>query len=146
MSNYQRWQQPQALRESLSPEEMVKTQIMKCLDAFNENNAEYIHATVEALKNFLLTPDFADDEFFEDIEDLSDAWDKEKRLRQRMLQKAMQSAECSDVVEGPPMQPSTKHFTLMWMACLRVCERKGITWRKKTREDIGPGSSVSPPG
>lgn len=145
MSNYQRWQS-QALRESLSPEEMVKTQIQKCLDAFNENNPDYIHSTVDALKNFLLTPDFADDEFFDDIQDLSDDWDHEEKKRKRAYEKAAESSECMDVLDGPDLQPNTMHFTSMWMACLRLCERKGITWRKKVREDIGPSPPDSPPG
>lgn len=137
-NRFQQAQYPQ-LRESLSPEELTRNQIQKCYDAFNENNLDYIHSTVETLRMSLSTPAFTSKDFLSDIQDLAEDWDVEKEEKTRQYRRALKAAlgGCPDLVDKPSMQPSLEYYQKMFLCCLTLCEEKGITWRQKTTESVG---------
>lgn len=137
-------QQPfPGLRESLTFEEVIKGQIQKCMDAFNDNNIDYVRSSVELLKDTLWTPDFSDGEFDTDILDLDDDWKRQRKVEERRYRREFEQCRdgCPDLVEPPRSQPDALFYKKMYMACIRLCERKGITWRQKKTDSIGDVNS-----
>lgn len=137
-------QQPQAFRETLSFQDVIRNQIQKCAEAFNVEDLKMESATVQNLRTMLSTPAFSDNQFDTDIQVLLESQEQERAQKLDEHKKRLRKAVgCPDVVPPPNLMPGEDHWRQMYLCCLSLCERNGITMTPKRTDSVGLGPNPS---
>lgn len=125
------------LRESLTYDEKVATQIGKCLDALNENNVEYMQASIRALTVMIPTA-LLDEQFKQQSLDLDDDWDVKKQEMKEAYEKELAECMdgCPDLVRPPILQPNREYWEELLQVCIDLFQRKGVGFKIELNDSI----------
>ena len=136
-SNFRPQQQFNQFRESLTYEEKIAGQVSRCLDAFNENNEDFMHSTIDALLTMIPTRLY-DKDFAEELLALDGSWESEKQEAVKRYEKKRRAARggCPDLVARPRMQPSREYWEKKFVILINLFDRAGIGLKMRTSETI----------
>ena len=123
------------LRESLTYDEKVASQISKCLDALNENNVDYMEATTRALIVMIPTA-LCDAQFMGELKKLDEEWKEKKAVMLVEYEIQMRGALCPDVVQKPRMRPQREYWEHLLQLCIDLFQRKGVGFKIQNEEPI----------
>lgn len=124
-------------KESLTYQDKIGNQISECLRAFNENNVDSMHASVDAL--LIMTPiRLYDQPFSEQLLTLDERWAAEIKLENRIYRKKKQAASggCPDVLAKPSMQPDRVYWERKFVMLINLFDRRGIGLKLEKTETM----------
>jgi len=123
------------LRESLTYDEKVASQISKCLDALNENNVDYMEATCRALLVMVPTA-LCDEQFVRELKVLDEEWEEKKAQMLWEHEQKAKTALCPDVMKKPRTRPNREYWEHLLQLCIDLFQRKGVGFKIQNEEPI----------
>lgn len=114
-------------RETLKYEDIIHNQVEAIRQIFNRGDATEIMYAVDALGD-LITPNIADEQFLEALQELDDEWEDEKAKMQKDYERSVRKAKggCPDLVDKPVMKPGVEHFKRKFFIINSLLERKNL--------------------
>lgn len=82
---------------------------------------------VDALGD-LVTPQMADQQFLDALQELDDEWEDEKKILKRRFEADKRKARggCPDLVDEPSYKPGVEHFKRKFFIINSLLERKNL--------------------
>lgn len=133
MSYSNQFGQQGRFRETLKYEDIIHNQVESIRQIFNRGDPTEIMYAVDALGD-LVTPQMADQQFLEGLQDLDDEWEEKKAQMKKEFEIKKRKARggCPDLVEMPSMRPPVEHFKRKFFIINSLLERKNLGLKQVT--------------
>ena len=128
---------PQGFRQDITYEQIMRQQVITCLDCFNEGDRDGLERSLKALFA-LITPRVQDAEFREDVGDLDEEWKKAVSTKEAIRNKALKVAAngCPDLVPPVFKRPDLEHLGRQLYTVLSLLERRKMGLKLEVEESI----------